>query len=79
MMDILWLFAKIIVAFLTSHWLVMVTSFIGLCCMLVIALWVFHPDNKTAYESYANIPLEDLLEGESQHSQKSKPHFSIFL
>ncbi|WP_339778292.1 hypothetical protein [uncultured Methylophaga sp.] len=68
MMDILWLFAKIIVAFLTSHWLVVVTFFIGLCCMLVIALSVFHPDNKKVYDSHANIALKDLLEGEkTQH------------
>ena len=79
MMDILWLFAKVIVAFLTSHWLVVVTSFIGLCCMLVIALWVFHPDKKKGYDSHANIPLEDFLDDEKHQPSKSKSYFSIFL
>lgn len=78
-MEILLLFLKVILSLLTSNWLVVVTTLIGLGCMMLIAIWVFHPDNKTAYDSYANIPLEDLLEGESQHAQKSKPHFSIFL
>lgn len=78
-MEILLLFLKVILSLLTSNWLVVVTTLIGLGCMMLIAIWVFHPDNKTAYDSYANIPLEDLLDGESQHSQKSKPHFSIFL
>ena len=79
MMDILWLFANIIVAFLMSHWLVVVTSFIGLCCLRVIALWVFHPDNKKLYDSHAHIPLEDLLEGEKHQPLKSKSYVSIFL
>lgn len=78
-MEILLLFLKVILSLLTSNWLVVVTTLIGLGCMILIAIWVFHPDNKTAYDSYANIPLEDLIEGESQHSQKTKPHFSIFL
>lgn len=78
-MEILLLFLKVILSLLTSNWLVIVTTLIGLGCMMLIAIWLFHPYNKTAYESYANIPLEDLLEGESQHSRKSKPHFSIFL
>ncbi len=79
MMDILWLLAKVMVAFLTSHWLVVVTSFIGLCCMLLIALWVFHPDNKKFNDSYASIPLEDLLEDEKYQPSKSVSYFSIFL
>ena len=78
-MEILWLFVKVIVAFLSSHWLIVVTSFIGLCCMLVIALWVFHPDNKRVYDSYANIPLEDFLEGDKHQPSKSKSYFSIYL
>lgn len=78
-MEILLLFLKVILSLLTSNWLVVVTTLIGLGCMILIAIWVFHPDNKTAYDSYANIPLEDLIEGESQHSQKTKPHFCIFL
>ncbi|WP_292752742.1 cbb3-type cytochrome oxidase subunit 3 [Methylophaga sp. UBA4204] len=55
------------------------TSFIGLCCLRVIALWVFHPDNKKLYDSHAHIPLEDLLEGEKHQPSKSKSYFSIFL
>lgn len=78
-MEILLLFLKVILSLLISNWLVVVTTLIGLGCMMLIAIWVFHPDNINAYESYANIPLEDLLEGKAQHSQKSKPHFSIFL
>lgn len=78
-MEIMLFFLKLMLALLRSDWLVIVTTLIGLCCMLLIALWVFHPGNKSAYDSYANIPLEDLIEGESQHTQKSKPHFSIFL
>jgi cbb3-type cytochrome oxidase subunit 3 len=47
--------------------------------MLLIGLWVFHPDNKKVYESYANIPLEDLLEDETSNENDSKTYFSIFL
>lgn len=79
MMDILWLLVKVVVAILTSHWLVVVTSLIGLCYLLVIALWVFHPDNKKVYDSYANIPLEDLLEGEKHQPSKSMSNVSILL
>ncbi|HAO25902.1 MAG: hypothetical protein CMH21_00515 [Methylophaga sp.] len=78
-MEILLLFLKFMLVFLTSNWLVIVTTLIGVCCMLLIGLWVFHPDNKKVYESYANIPLEDLLEDETSNENDSKTYFSIFL
>jgi len=78
-MEIWLLFLKIVLVFLTSYWLVVVTTLIGCCVMLLIVLWVFHPDNKKPYESYANIPLEELLEDENNSEKVSKTYFSIFL
>lgn len=76
-MGLLWL--KIIFMLMITNWLSILVTFFVLGCMVFIVLWVLHPDNKSMYESYASIPLEDVIDGEDSHQLPSKTRFSIFM
>lgn len=70
---------KAVTAFLAAHWLVMLVLVVGFAGLVLIAKWLWHPDNQKIYQSHAHIPLEDLLEGETSPPAKPDTGFSIFL